>query len=54
VSGEDLLASLAALGYRFRVLGSERSGTVSAAEAVLRHYRRQAGDHIDVMAVVSR
>jgi hypothetical protein len=53
VSGEDLLASLAALGYRFRVLGSERSGTVSAA-AVLRHYSRQAGDHIDIMAVVSR
>ena len=53
VSGEDLLASLAALGYRFRVLGSERSGTVSAA-AVLRRYSRQAGDHIDVMAVVSR
>ena len=53
VSGESLLAGLAALGYRFRVLGSERSGTVPAA-AVLRHYSRQAGDHIDVMAVVSR
>lgn len=53
VSGEDLLASLAALGYRFRVLGSERSATVSA-DAVLRHYRRQGGDHVDIMAVVSR
>jgi FkbM family methyltransferase len=53
VSGEELLASLAALGYRFCVLGSERSGMVSAAE-VLRHYSRQAGDHIDIMAVMSR
>jgi FkbM family methyltransferase len=53
VSGEELLASLAALGYRFRVLGSVRSGTVSA-EAVLGHFRGQAGDHIDIMAMKSR
>jgi FkbM family methyltransferase len=52
VRGEDLLAGLEGLGYRFRILGPGSSGMASA-EAVLRDYRGQAGDHIDVMASVS-
>jgi FkbM family methyltransferase len=52
VSGEDLLAGLAGLGYRFRVLGAGSTATASA-EAVVRAYRGQAGDHIDVIASVS-
>ena len=52
VRGEDLLAGLAGLGYRFRVLGAG-SPRAATAEAVLHAYRRQAGDHIDVMASVA-
>ena len=52
LSGEDLLAGLEGRGYRFRVLGDARSGLASA-NSVLRHYVRQGGDHIDVMASIS-
>jgi FkbM family methyltransferase len=53
VSGEDFLRGLAALRYRFRVLGGDDLATMTADE-VLERFRRQPGDHIDVMATASR
>jgi FkbM family methyltransferase len=53
VTGDFFLRNLAALGYEFRLLSGEDRATIPAA-AVLRSYRRQSGDHIDVMAVAAR
>jgi FkbM family methyltransferase len=53
VSGEDFLRGLAARRYRFRVLGGDDLATMTADE-VLERFRRQPGDHIDVMATASR
>jgi FkbM family methyltransferase len=53
VTGGDFLSGLAALGYQFRVLGSDDLGTLTTDE-VLERFRRQPGDHVDVMATASR